>query len=148
MGGAITESVLLEDLGVEMQEDAPPPKRWTGMQAHMWAIQAHVGPMWDCPPVLEGYELAVDLCGEIGVDVEDALRSLGRCLEGGWEPAAATCTMCGEAMMDTWTASCTPSRQHRCWCCNSEISTPQSCVVNPLAALLPRRKLLRSSWGI
>ena len=133
---------------MDIQEDGPPPKRWTGMGAHVHTCQAHVGPMLDCPPVLEGYHLAVELCEELGIDAEEALKSLGRCMEAGWEPVAATCTRCGQAMLDTWTASCYPSRQHRCWCCNFKVSTPQSAVVNPLAALLPRKKLLGSSWGI
>jgi predicted RNA-binding Zn-ribbon protein involved in translation (DUF1610 family) len=71
---------------------------------------------------------------------------LGSCMDAGWEPTAATCPRCGEAVLDE--AGRKPAKVHHCWSCGWEVATPHRAVVNPLADLLPRRKLLGSSWGV
>lgn len=82
------------------------------------------------------------------MDAEEALRSLSDCLQAGWEPTTATCSRCGQAIVDVGAAARLPAREHRCWSCNYKVTTAHKAVVNPLAVLEPRRKLLGSGWGI
>ncbi len=138
----------MEQLGVELAEDSPPPKKWAGMAEHMHVCRAHVGSLRGSAPVLEGYQAALEHCDSAGIDAEDALRSLSQTLEAGLEPVSAACPRCGEAVLDMGARAITPATSHPCWACSYRVATPAKAICNPLADLLPRVKIVGNAWGI
>ncbi len=100
------------------------------MAQHMHTCVQHVGSMPDYPPVLEGYEEALEHCQEAGIDAEEALRALSHTLGAGFEPVSAACPRCGEAVLDMEGQATTPTTAHSCWACSYRVATPARAICN------------------